>query len=151
MRPRQLIVLLCVCFEAFAAGPTDELLALHEKVMRAHRDGDAELLLEDESEDYVVANRGTIARPSKSERRSRLQAYLAATRFTEYRDLVPPIVTISADGTLGWVIVQVQAQGTQTSTVGTRENLEFVSAWIELYQRHGGRWRRVGNASNFKE
>jgi hypothetical protein len=134
-----------------SATPTDELLALHEKVMRAHRDSNVELLLEDESEDYVVASRGAITKPSKAERRTRLGAYLGATRFSEYRDLVPPIVTMSVDGTLGWVTVQVQARGTQTTPSGARETIEFVSAWIELYQRRQGRWQRVGNVSNFKE
>ena len=119
--------------------------------MRAHRDSEVEVLLEDEAEEYVVANRGIVLRPSKAERRQRLGAYLRATQFAEYRDLIAPIVTTSADGTLGWVIVQVHARGTQTNADGKREPIEFVSAWIELYRRHDGRWQRVGNVSNFRE
>ena len=139
------------CTTALAADSSDELLALHEKVMRAHRDSNVEVLLEDEAEDYVVANRGIVSRPSKAERRQRLGAYMRATKFEEYRDLIAPIVTTSADGTLGWVTVQVQARGTQTNAEGKREPIEFVSAWIELYRRQDGRWQRVGNVSNFKE
>lgn len=129
----------------------DALLALHEKVMAAHRASDVEMLLVDETADYVVASRGEVIRPSVQERRDRLGPYLGRTRFSEYRDLVPPIVEVSADGTLGWVVVQVTGKGVQTASDGTSESLEFTSAWIELYRKVGGVWKRTGNVSNFKE
>jgi hypothetical protein len=57
---------------------------------------------------------------------------------------------VSADGSLGWVIAQVEAQGEQTTPKGVVEPIEFVSAWIELYEKRDGRWFQVGNVSNFK-
>jgi hypothetical protein len=125
------------------------LKVLHEKVMSAHRASDVEKLLADEAEDYVVAGRGAIARPTLDDRRARLGSYLSSTRFESYRDLVEPVVQVSRDGTLGWVIVQVEGKGEQTVD-GHKKPLEFVSAWIELYEKRGGRWYRVGNVSNFK-
>jgi hypothetical protein len=135
-----------------AAPPTDaeQLRALHEKVMRAHRESNVDLLLEDDSPDPISANRGEITRPSLQERRSRFASYLGRTTFEEYKDLVDPVVTVSNDGTLGWVIVQVQARGMQAKDGGGKEPIAFVSAWIELYQKRGGRWYRVGNVSNFR-
>jgi hypothetical protein len=136
------------------AGDGDDvarLLALHEKVMRAHRESDVELLLEDEAADYVVAGRGEITRPTLDARRERLGAYLGATTFEFYRDLADPVARVSADGTLGWVVVQVGAKGLRTTPDGRREPLEFVSAWIEMYEKRDGRWLRVGNVSNFRE
>jgi hypothetical protein len=132
------------------AGPVEELRALHEKVMRAHLQSNIDLLLEDEAAEYVVAGRGEVTRPTIAERRARLGPYLDRTRFQEYRDLADPVVSVSTDGTLGWVIVQVQARGIQTAPDGKKETVEFVSAWIELYQKRNGRWYRVGNVSNFK-
>ena len=136
-----------------AAPPTDTdlLKALHAKVMRAHLQGKIGILIEDEAPEYVVANRGSISRPTLDERKVRLGSYLRRTIFEEYRDAVDPVVTVSADGTLGWVIVQVQARGVQTTADGKSEPLEFQSAWIELYEKRKGRWLRVGNVSNFKE
>jgi hypothetical protein len=119
--------------------------------MEAHRSGNIELLLRDEAQDYVVASRGEISHPTLEERRAFLGPYLRDTRFTEYVDIVPPIVKISRDGTLGWVIVQVRARGEQVVADGTRQPLEFESAWISLYEKRGKEWRRVGNVSNFKE
>jgi len=141
-----------VASPAVAPANTDAdlLRALHEKVLRAHRQGNAELIVEDEAPDYVQGNRGEIKRPTLQERSARFRDYLGSTRFEVYRDVVEPIVRVSSDGTLGWVIVQVEARGVQTKPGGPSEPLEFVSAWIELYERREGRWYRVGNLSNFK-
>ena len=156
MSPRMRRIALLV---AATAGPTlclaatdaERLAALHQKVIRAHQESDVELLLEDSSADYVVASRGDVTRPTIADRRARLGSYLGRTRFSEYRDLREPIVTVSADGTLGWVMVQVHAVGEQTGADGETHRVEFTSAWIELYQKRDGRWLRVGNVSNFKE
>jgi hypothetical protein len=127
-----------------------ELRGLHEKVMRAHRESNVEILLEDEAADYVVANRGEITRPTIQQRRERLGAYLKATKFSEYSDSVEPVVSVATDATLGWVVVQVTAKGTQLTDKGEAVRIEFVSAWIELYEKRGGRWLRTGNVSNFR-
>jgi hypothetical protein len=133
-----------------APSDTEQLLALHEEVLRAHRESNVDLLLAAEEDDYVVANRGEITRPDRKARREGLGPYLRETRFSKYVDKVPPIVKVSSDGSLGWVIVQVEARGEQTTSTGTVKPLEFVSAWIELYEKRNGRWVRVGNVSNFK-
>ena len=134
------------------AASSDEaaLRALHAKVIQAHRESKPDLLFEDVAADFVQANRGEIKRPTLEERRARFAAYLGSTTFEEYRDLVDPIVRVSKDGTLGWVLVQVKARGVQTTEAGARETIEFVSAWIELYEKRDGRWVSVGNLSNFK-
>jgi hypothetical protein len=126
------------------------ILALHEKAMLAHREGNVELLLADEPDDYVIANRGAVTRPVREERRARLGPYLSSTKFEVYRDRIPPIVRVSDDGSLGWVIVEAEAKGTRRAEDGTESPVEFVSAWIELYEKRDGRWLRTGNVSNFK-
>lgn len=135
-----------------SSAPTDAdlLRALHEKVMRAHRQSDADLLLEDDPADSIILSRGEVNRPSLEERRSHFRSYLGRTTFEEYADLIEPVVKVSADGTLGWVMVQVRAKGIQAGDGGAKERLEFVSAWIELYEKRNGRWYRVGNVSNFR-
>ncbi len=136
---------------AWAGTDVEQLRALHDKVIRAHQQSSIELLLEDEAADYVVAGRGEVTRPTIADRRARLGPYLERTTFQEYRDVAEPVVSVSTDGTLGWVIVQVQARGIQTAPDGKKETVEFMSAWIELYQKRKGRWYRVGNVSNFRE
>lgn len=140
----------CARASAPPASAEARLRALHEKVMRAHRESNVDLLLEDEAADYVVASRGEITHPTIEQRRERFGAYLGATTFSEYRDAVEPVVSVSADGTLGWVVVQVEAKGQQRTGPDALEPVEFVSAWIELYEKRDGKWQRTGNVSNFK-
>ena len=62
-----------------------------------------------------------------------LDRIMASRDYTIYNDLIRPIVTISEDGTLGWVIAHVSASGLRFDADGAPSGpLEFVSAWIEL-------------------
>ena len=132
------------------AGDVEMLRALHEKTMRAHKESDAALLVADQAADMIIVNRGAVTRPSLEERRASFGSYLGRTVFSEYRDLVEPVVKVSNDGSLGWVIVQVAARGVQTAEDGTKKPIEFVSAWVELYEKRDRRWYGVGNVSNFR-
>ena len=137
-----------------SSGPSSheaQLRALHAKVLRAHLQNDVDLLLEDDAPEGTEANRGVVSKTDAATTRSHLGPYLARTAFHEYRDLIEPVVAVSRDGSLGWVMAQVYARGTQRQDDGTQEPLEFTCAWIELYERRGDRWLRVGNVSNFKE
>lgn len=127
-----------------------QLLVLHAQVMEAHRDSNPALLLQAEDEAYVIANRGAVTMPDLAARRARFEPYLQNTRFQEYADMIPPIVRVSDDGTLGWVIAQVRARGEQIVDTGVSEPIAFESAWIELYEKRAGAWKRIGNVSNFK-
>jgi hypothetical protein len=133
------------------ANDSDMLLRLHREVMNAHRQLSVDMLLRNESASYVVAGRGKVTQPTLEERRARLEKYFGSTRFTEYVDVIPPMAMVSADGSLGWVVVQVRAKGEQDVAPGKTEPIEFESAWIELYRRGPNGWQRVGNVSNFKE
>jgi hypothetical protein len=128
----------------------EQLLAMHQQVIEAHFHKDVEGWLAMETADYVSANRGQISYPSKEERATGRAPYLQATEFSEYRDLVSPLVKVSDDGTLGWLICQVQASGVQTHPDGEEVSFTWVSAWIELYEKRDGHWLCSGNVSNFK-
>ena len=80
------------------------LLELHEEGLKAHIDRDIGALLATQAEDFVLLNRGQISLPSKQQRREFLGPYLAATTFEFYRDMTPPLVKVSRDGSLGWVV-----------------------------------------------
>jgi len=126
------------------------LRALHEKTMRAHKESNAVMLVEDQAADMVIVNRGAVTWPTLAERKASFGSYLGRTRFSEYRDLIEPIVRVSNDGSLGWVICQISARGVQTDEEGKKKPVEFVSAWVELYEKRNGRWYGVGNVSNFR-
>jgi len=124
------------------------LRTLHELVLEAHRTGDVDSWMAVEADPYISANGGAITFPSAAERRAAREPYLEATTFTVYRDLQPPVVRVSADGTLGWVVAEVEIRGTRVSDDGAELSVDAIWAWIELYEKHEGVWRLVGNVSN---
>lgn len=124
----------------------DVLLAKHKEGMDAHKNIDLEKWLSEFKEGYISANRGVISYPTPKEMKTRFRPYINSTTFEYYRDMVPPIVKVSEDGTLGWVIVQVEAKG-----LSGGQEYEFQSAWIELYEKRDGHWVQAGNVSNMKE
>lgn len=155
---RVFALLLCLVLAACVSGPAkevglnadeQELLRLHAAGLEAHLDSDIDALLAPQAEDFVLLNRGVVSSPTLAERRKFLGPYLAATKFEFYRDAAPPIVKLSRDRTLGWVIAQVTARGQSETSQGERL-LEFEVAWIELYEKRGGRWVAIGNGSTFK-
>ncbi len=157
MKKLSLVLLLCTaslsgCSFAPSRNQSDEteLLELHRAGLQAHIDADVEALLAEQADDFVLVNRGELASPSRQQRREVLGPYLAATAFEYYRDKVPPIVKVARDGSLGWVAAQIEARGTQTSADGQNRTIEFVAAWVELYEKRNGHWTAIGNASSFK-
>ena len=142
---------LVVCGCATSADQEAEIAALktlHAGVLEAHRQGDVDAWMAKEADTTVSANRGTISFQSSQERRARRERYLNATTFTVYRDLRPPVVKVSEDGTLGWVIAEVEIKGTHLSEEGEPSPVDGIWAWIELYEKQEGVWKAVGNVSN---
>ena len=136
-----------------SAGPAsaDErrLLALHEAGLKAHMDSDIDALLAIQADDFLLVDRGEVSSVSKQDVRDFLGPYLASTKFEFYRDKVPPLVKVSKDGTLGWVAAQVEARAESVGPDGQARTIEAVFAWIALYERRGGEWISIGNATSF--
>ena len=148
-----LLLLLSGSFAAkFAAAQddTEQILALHERILQAHRANSVDMMLQDAADDYVLVTRGEVLYPDIEERTERFREYFAITTFDRYDDTIDPIVKISADGTLAWLIARVEVTGTQESGE-TEQALEFTSAWIELYEKRDGQWVQIGNVSNFRQ
>lgn len=123
-----------------------DLLAAHRAVLERHLDDDIETWLASETESVVVASGGEVFDAPAAQR----SAYLGATEFDIYRDMVAPRIEIAADCSLAWVIAQVEARGTTVMPDGTFGPIAFQSAWIELYRQVGDAWLMTGNVSNFK-
>lgn len=124
------------------------LTAAHERVLEAHRRSDVSLLLADAGERSLSSGRGQLQETGRSELASRLGPYLAMTRFDRYDDVVPPILAVSTDGSLGWVACQIDAAGTQAESSEPPQPIAFGFSWVELYAKLDGAWRAIGNASS---
>lgn len=124
------------------------LAAAHARVLEAHRRSDLALLLEDANARSMSSGRGVLRESGRDELAARLGPYFAKTRFDRYEDVVPPIVAVSADGTLAWLACQIEAAGTQAQAPELPQPVAFGYSWVELYARQNGSWRAIGNASS---
>gem|GEM_PF-1598525 len=128
-----------------------ELLSLHAAALQHHRDGDWRSLSLAGADASVSASRGEVAWASRQDVARRFEGYLSRARFTRYEDLAPPIVEVSGDGTLGWVIARVRVEGRYRADDGSAPSLDATWAWAELYRRDEGAWSRVGTVSSYDE
>lgn len=147
------LLILSALGPAYAAGQTPSsaeasLLGLHESLLQAHRDGDVEGWMSIEADTVVSVNAGSVSFPGTAMRRAGREQYLGSTVFEVYADMRPPLVSVSNDGSLGWVIAQVRVVGQRTVADGPDQPIEDVWAWVELYRWRDGRWWLVGNVSN---
>ncbi len=125
-----------------------KILRLHRLTMDAHIASDASLMTENWAEEILIVNRGEFIETTAAAAAERMTTSLAMRKHSRYIDLVKPRVTISDDGTLGWLAVQVYAEGVTVAESPVEFN--FTSAWIATFSKQNGVWRMTANASNFK-
>lgn len=130
-----------------AAAAERQLAAMHAAIIDHHLTDDVEAWMAMEDARIVASGEGVIVIEDES-RAAERRDYLAAAEFSYYRDMVPPIVRVSGDCSLGWVIAQVEGAGGFRGEGGEPQSFTFQSSWIELYEQRDGRWRVVGNVSN---
>ena len=127
-----------------------EIREIHRTFIDAHLEADVEAVLQDQAESLLFVANGDVHERTLDETRSLMSDYLPNTRFSEYRDVAEPIVGVSEDGSLGWSIVQVKVAGHRTMPDGSEREMDFTCAWLTLYARQDGRWKRTAEVSTFK-
>lgn len=119
----------------------NELLELHRQQRAAHFNRDAKLLMSASADDFTSVNDGKISRPSREKSISNLQHYFDNSTFIEWDDITPPVIRVSDDATMAYVIVHKKVRLTEkTETGGSQEETE-VFAWVAIYQKRNGQWK----------
>lgn len=139
-----------------AAAPVDlnkekaELLQSHRADREAHFKTDVDMLQRNAPEEFIAVSRGKINKAKKSDTRKMFTEYFKNAKYSEWDDLEEPIVRISNDGSMAWMITRVKVKRTQTGTDGKEREEKFVYAGIMTYEKIDGRWMRVANVSTFE-
>jgi hypothetical protein len=144
-------ILAAAALSACAGGNGSDQVAaieeMHARILAAHRDRDPAAWTALEADTVLIGNRGTVKAIGRAERQAQQEAYLHATRFSVYGDIAPPIVRVSEDGSMAWLMANVEVVA-HRDTACAVDSTHTVWAWIELYERRGDRWLLVGNVSN---
>jgi len=129
-----------------------ELLELHRKDRRAHFENNAELALSDKLDHgFISVRNGAVTRRDKSDFQKTLEGYFKNAKYYEWDDLEPPIVRISNDGSMAWMIVRVRVRRIQQNPSGAAVEEKFIYAGISTYEKRGGKWIQVANVSTFEQ
>jgi hypothetical protein len=124
-----------------------QLLRLHEAARTAHLEKRADLLVSTFSDSFVQINHGVVSRPTREESRRGMQAYFDRSTFQEWDDTTPPIVRISPDGRMAYVIVQKSVRLTRPDSSGAARAEHTLFAWVEIYEKQAGKWTLMAVAS----
>jgi hypothetical protein len=127
-----------------------ELTELHDEFIEAHLNRDIDFFTRDISDDYFSIGNAEIRRPTKEDIKEQFTDYLNNTTFSEYRYLRDPEMGFSLDGTMAWMVEKIKVRGTRTLDDGTAREMDFICAWITIYERKGGKWIRRGEVSSFE-
>jgi hypothetical protein len=126
-----------------------DLLALHKEERQAHFDHDVKFLLAHVAPQLLDVRDGRVNRMSRDDVRHKFVEYFKNARFSAWDDVEPPIVGVSADGTMGWMIVRVRIAYTESDTSRKTTNENTVGAWMSSYEKQNGTWTMTAVTSTF--
>ena len=124
-----------------------ELLRLHQSDREAHFKTDVDALLENSPEEFISVGRGKINKSSKEDARKMFTGYFRDAKYYEWDDVEEPIIRISNDASMAWMITRTRVRRVQKTADGTEKEEKFVYAGIMTYEKRDGRWMRVANVS----
>lgn len=127
-----------------------ELLALHASDRAAHFATDATALIAHEADPLVYVRDGAVYHLPREARLQDFEQYFHNATYFEWDDLEPPIVQVSQDATLGWVITRMKVRRTQTDDAGVQHEREFIYAGIMTYEKRDRQWVCTANVSTFE-
>ncbi|MBI4750047.1 MAG: nuclear transport factor 2 family protein [Acidobacteria bacterium] len=128
----------------------EALLQVHKKDRQAHFETDARKLIEHAGDEFIAVSNGTIQRSTRADVLKMFEEYFKNARYFEWDDVEPPIVQVSNDASMAWMIVRTRVRRTQKQADGSDKERSFVYAGIMTYEKKNGKWVRVANVSTFE-
>jgi hypothetical protein len=127
-----------------------ELMRLHRAHREAHFKTDADMLMARSPEVLISVSRGKVHRSSREEGRKRFVEYFRGAKYYEWDDMEEPTVRVSDDASMAWMITRLKVRRVQRDAAGVEREERFVYAGLTTYEKRGGKWMRVANASTFE-
>ncbi len=129
------------------ASAKAELLAVHQAARRAHFHRDMDSIVSGMGPEFTTVHAGKIKKMSREDVRKQFTEYFRGAEFSAWDDLEPPIIQVSPDGQMGWMIVRVRIAYTKTDAAGAKSSEDTVMAWMSAYEKRDGKWLLVANAT----
>jgi len=124
-----------------------QLLRLQQQQKTAHLEKRAELLTEMFADDFINIDSGTITTPTQDEAKERFQTYFDRVEFLAWDNIEEPVIRISKDGTMAYIIVRKFVHLRLPAADGTFEESKTTFAWMEAWEKIDGEWKMTAIAS----
>ena len=121
------------------------LREMHAREIRSHVERDAAWIGATTAEQFVSATSGRIDRTTRDAVQSFFEGYFEGATYPVYEDLEPPVIRVSDDGSMAWILSRTRVRRVRDGT-----ERAFVYAGIMTYEKRDGSWVRVSNASTFE-
>lgn len=127
------------------------LARLDDEARRAHFATDTASLLAHDADPVLLVREGDVLAMAREELMRILTDDMRGATYHEWDAIAPPIVRISQDASMAWVISHTRVRRTKQAPDGTTQEERFIYAGISAYEKRDGVWVRVANASTFAE
>lgn len=124
-----------------------ELHELHRKGREDHFNRDAAAMVAGFAEDFTNVAHGKVQKPAREASLTRLRDYFGRSTFLEWDDITPPVIKVSDDTTMAYVIVHKRVRLLSKGEDGKATEAIEVFAWIALYRKIDGKWQLTAVAS----
>lgn len=131
----------CALTSPVQSESVNELLRLHYADRAAHFNRDAAYIFAQFADDYVSIGDGRVRRGDPAAGQKRMQAYFDASTFLEWDDITPPIIRVSADGSMASSIVNKKVRLLSKDPEGKLKEEVEVFAWTMTFRRVQNKWK----------
>jgi hypothetical protein len=119
----------------------NELFELHKQGRVAHFTRDAKMLVAGFADDFTSVANGKIQKPERAASINRLQNYLNNSTFIEWDDITPPVIKVSDDASMAYVLVHKKVRLLAKNETGKEQEETEIFAWAALYRKIKGEWK----------
>ncbi len=126
------------------------LLEIQENIRQAHFELDADAMVSNFADPVIRVARGAVSQIPREDMRQNYKGYFQDSVYHEMDVLEPPIVRVSQDATMAWVIVRTKVRLTHKNESGDEVERAFIYAGIVTYEKQDGEWVRTANVATIE-
>lgn len=126
------------------------LLHLHSIALQAHFEKDARAFLAAYASQWYDVRTTGIRLRTKEEAQPAFEQYFRRTHVHDISEITSPIIHLSTDASMAWVIGEIRVRASQEMAEGKERDFSFRCSWVSIYEKQEGEWAQVVDASCFQ-
>lgn len=122
------------------ASEIEALQVLQRAEESAHMEEQTAVMVNMLNDTICQVKNGEVNYYTKDQMTERFQKYFQSVEFIAWKNIHPPVIMLSDDGSMAQVLVQKHVEvKMESDTTSGRESTDF--AWTELWKKKNGSWK----------